>query len=128
METPSQEFQDQATLFQKPKTDYQIKVNEAAKIISGSKSYLVRKGNRGEQLDLAYKKVAEEGYNSRKAIHDRRCMARVVVEHPSDQSSIEICVGNIWMSLRKILKTLRSIYLSKKCVIQAEMNRNYSLR
>ena len=66
MEVSSQEVQEQAILYHKPKTEYQIKVNEAAKAISGGTPYLVRKGNRGELLELACKKVAEDGYNIKK--------------------------------------------------------------
>ena len=55
---------------------------------------------------------------SRKATHDPKYMARVVlVEHPSAQCSIKISVSNVWKSFKEILKTLLSEYLSKKNVL-----------
>lgn len=58
------EIEEQATIYRNPKncplTDFHIRVNEAAKQLAVSKQSLVRK--RGELLELARKKVADEGY------------------------------------------------------------------
>ena len=46
-------------IFHKPKSEFHTKVNEAAIAICRQKPHLVRKGQRGELLDLAREKVAE---------------------------------------------------------------------
>ena len=128
METSSQEILDQATLFQKPKTDYQIKVNEAAKIISGSKPYLVRKGNRGELLDLARKKVAEEGYNFKKGYSRSKVYGKGGGGTPKRPKLDRDMRRQRMDELKEDIEdTSKRISLKEKRVIQAETNRNYKL-
>ena len=128
METLSQEIQDQATLFQKPKTDYQMKVNEAAKIISGSKTYLVRKGDRGELLDLARKKVTE-GYNFKKGHSWSKVYGKGGDGTPK-RPKLNRDMRQQHMDELKddIEDTSKHISLKEKRVIHAETNRNYKLR
>ena len=62
---------------------------------------------------------------SKKATHDQKYMASMVVEQPRGQSSTKICVGN---ELKEDVEdTSKRISLKEKRVVQAETNRNYKL-
>ena len=49
-------------IFKKPRSDFDQKVNEASVYLSMKNPSLVRKGNRGELMEAARKKVVEDGY------------------------------------------------------------------
>ena len=60
------EIEEQAVIYRKvanrPLSDFQIRVNAAAIELALSEPNLLRKGNRGELLERARKKVADDGY------------------------------------------------------------------
>ena len=60
------EIEEQAVIYHKtanrPLNDFEIRVNDAAIELAVGDPSLLRKGNRGELLDKARKKVADDGY------------------------------------------------------------------
>lgn len=60
------EIEEQAVIYRKttnrPLSDFEIRVNDAAVELAVGEPSLLRKGNRGELLERARKKVADDGY------------------------------------------------------------------
>ena len=64
------EIEEQALIFRKianrPLSDFQVRVNHAAIELALGQPSLLRKGNRGELLEKACRKVADDGYYFKK--------------------------------------------------------------
>ena len=60
------EIEEQALIYRKtanrPLSDFQVRVNDAAIELALGQPSLLRKGNRGELLERARRKVADDGY------------------------------------------------------------------
>ena len=123
-----EEIQEQAILFHKPKSGYHERVNEAAVAIGKSKPHLVRKGNRGELLDLARKKVADEGYNFKKG-HSQSKVYGKGSSGARKRPKLDKDMRHQRMDelQEDIQDSTKRISLKEKRVIQAESTRNYKL-
>ena len=122
--TCNQEVQEQAILFHKPKTDYHIKLNEAAKSICGSQPHLVRKGYRGKLLDLARRKVAEQGYSFKKGYSRSKVYGDGTPKRPKlDKDMRRQRMDELQEDIED---SSRRISLKEKRVVQAE-TRDYKL-
>lgn len=123
-----EEIEEQAILFHKPKSEYHMKVNKAAIDIGKSKPHLVRKGNRGELLDLARKKVADEGYNFKKGHSRSKVFGKGGSGAPKRQKLDKDMRHQRMDELQEdIQDSTKRISLKEKRVVQAESTRNYKL-